>query len=130
MTANTKPVFAITPIVGVALIGAANAARDGSGAIVDLVTAGANGARADKVIVRALAATTPGVVRLFYKPTGGAWSIFDEIEVTAITPAAETPAFGGVRDLLGGLAIPAGSKLGAATHNAEPFAITVFGGDF
>lgn len=130
MTANTKPVFAITPIVGVALIAAANAARDGSGAIVDLVTAGANGARVDKVIVRALGGTTPGTVRLFYKPPGGAWSIFDEIEVTEVTPSAETAAFGGVRDLLGGLSIPAGSQFGASTHNAEPFAVTAFGGDF
>lgn len=130
MSANTKPVFALTPIVGVAQLAAANASLDGTGTIVDLVTAGANGARVDKIIVRARGATTLGMVRLFFKPQGGAWSLFDEIEVSAVSPSPGKAAFGGVRDLIGGLIIPAGSKLGASTHNAEPFAVTAFGGDF
>lgn len=130
MSANTKPVFALTPIVGVALLSVGNAARDGTGAIVDLITAGANGARVDKIIVRALEATMPGTIRLFYKAHGGTWSLLDEIEVDKVTPTSATPAFGGVRDMIGGLILPAGAKLGAATHNFEDYAVTAFGGDF
>lgn len=132
MAANTKPIFAGTPKVGVASLAVANPSRDGTGAIVDLFTAGAEGARVDKITVRALAATTAGTVRLFYKPAGGgaAWSLLDEIAIAAVNPTASTPAFGAVIDLIGGLVIPNGAKLGASTHNAEPFAVTAFGGDF
>lgn len=132
MAANTKPIFAGTPKVGVASLAVANPSRDGTGAIVDLFTAGAEGARVDKIVIRALAATTAGTVRLFYKPAGvgAVWSLFDEIEVSAVLPSPGKAAFGGVRDLIGGLVMPNGAKLGASTQNAEPFAVTAFGGDF
>jgi hypothetical protein len=130
MAPNTKPLFTGTPKVGVAQLAAANPARDGTGAIVDLFTAGANGGRVDKIVMRAKAATTAGAVRLFYKPDGGAWSLIDEAPVTANAALASSPAFGAILDPIGGLVLPAGAKVGASTHNAEPFAVTAFGGDF
>ena len=132
MAPNTKPLFTGTPNVGVAQLAAANPARDGTGAIVDLFTAGANGSRADKIVVRALATTTAGMVRIFYKPAGvgAVWSPLDEVEVTAVVTSPAKSAFGAVIDLIGGLVLPAGAKLGASTHNAEAFAVTAFGGDF
>lgn len=132
MAANTKPIFAGTPKVGVASLAVANPSRDGTGAIVDLFTAGAEGARVDKIVIRALAATTAGAVRHFYKPAGGGatWSLLDETTVAARAPSAGTPAFGAVIDLIGGLVLPAGAKLGMSTHNAEAFVVTAFGGDF
>lgn len=130
MTANTKPVFALTPNVGVAQLAAANPAIDGTGAIVDLFTAQANGSRVDKLVVKAKGATTEGVIRFFYKPSAGTWSPLDDMAVTAATPSDGVPAFGGLIELAGGLVLPDGAKLGASTHNAEAFAVTAFGGDF
>lgn len=47
MAANTSPIFPLTPNCAPAVIAAANTARDGSGALVTLLTAGVNGARVD-----------------------------------------------------------------------------------
>lgn len=45
--ANTSPIFALTPNSGKADISAANTARDGSGTLVTLITAGSSGTRVD-----------------------------------------------------------------------------------
>jgi hypothetical protein len=45
--ANTSPIFALTPNNGKADISAANTARDGSGSLVTLITAGSSGTRVD-----------------------------------------------------------------------------------
>lgn len=125
-----KPQFAATPNVGVAALSAANTNRDGSGALVDLFTAGAAGSRVDKVVVKATQTTAAGMIRLFLKPGAAAAQLLTEVPVNPIVPSASLPAFETVLDLLGGITIPSGSKLQAATHNAETFVVTAFGGDF
>lgn len=47
MAANTSPIFPLTPNCPAVVIAAANTARDGSGTLVTLLTAGVNGARVD-----------------------------------------------------------------------------------
>src|SRR6478609_2760997 len=57
--------YASAPKHGVALINAANTNRDGTGTLGVVFTAGPNGARIDKILTQALAATTAGMVRYY-----------------------------------------------------------------
>lgn len=123
------PQFTGTPNVGIAALSVANTNRDGTGTIATIITAGASGSRIDKVVVKATATTTAGMVRLFLHDGANA-KLLTEITVTAVTVSASTPGFETVVDFLGGLVVPTGYSLRAATHNAESFNVTAFGGNF
>lgn len=125
-----KPQFTSTPNVGQGALSVANTNRDGTGALVDVFTAGAAGSRVDKIVVKATGSTTAGMVRIFVKLGAGTARLLTEVPVSAITPAANLPGFETVVDLLGGIPLPSGAKLQAATHNAEAFVLTACGGDF
>jgi len=112
---------------GKASISAANTNRDGTGTIVDLLTAGERGSRIDKIKVIAIVATTAGVVRLFIH-NGTAYFLWKEILVTAITPSATVASY--VSELVADLVLQRGWKFAAATHNAESFVVHAEGGDF
>ena len=127
MASNAQ--FTATPKVGIAALSVANTNRDGSGTLGIVFTAGANGSRVDKAVVRATGTTTPGTVRL-YIYNGTTAALFTEVIVTAVTVSASTPAFEGVIDFLGGLVLPSGYSLRASTNNAETFNVVAFGGDF
>jgi thiamine pyrophosphokinase len=57
MPANTSPIFTLTPKAALANIAAANTARDGSGTLVTLFTAGSNGSRIDFITFTSSQAT-------------------------------------------------------------------------
>lgn len=57
--------YASTPKFGATTINSANTNRDGTGTIGVVFTAGPNGARIDKLLTQALAATTAGMVRYY-----------------------------------------------------------------
>lgn len=65
MPANTTPIFPLTPKTSWGKLTAANTAKDGTGTVVELFTAGANGARIDQIKVRALGTNVATVLRLF-----------------------------------------------------------------
>ena len=52
MPANTTPIFILSGNIATATIAAANTAADGSGTLVTLLTAGADGSRVDSVRFR------------------------------------------------------------------------------
>lgn len=128
------PQYATTPKVGMAVISTANTARDGTGTIGTVFSAGASGSRIDKVIVKATGTTTAGVVRLFIHDGSNA-RLFDEIVIAAITPSATVTAF---QNTLASnqitfelpIVMPTGYSLRASTEKAETFNIIAFGGDF
>ncbi len=62
-----SPVFVGTPKVWQQAIATANTARDGTGTLADVVTAGASGSRIDKIRVVASGTTTAGVIRIFLR---------------------------------------------------------------
>ena len=76
MAANTVPIFTKQGNFTPARIAAANTAADGSGTLVTLVTAGADGTRVDGVRFRnsqaSAAASTAMVHRVFLTDTAGA----------------------------------------------------------
>lgn len=65
MPANTTPIFPLTQKVSWGTLTAANTAKDGTGTVVTVFTAGANGSRLDQVKVRALGTNVATVLRFF-----------------------------------------------------------------
>lgn len=121
--------FASTPRREVADISAANTNRDGTGTIVSALTAGASGGRVDRIEIKAVSTTTAGMVRAFIKDGAGAWKLWREYSIDAITPSATTQSFTTRDDDIGEI-LKAGMQLGFSTNNAEAFSVHVGGGDF
>lgn len=115
--------------VGQGQISVANTARDGTGAIVDIVTAGTQGTLIELVRVVAQGTTTAGVVRLWIYD-GATYRLYKEILVTAITPSTTVESFSAEFVPTKPLVVPSGKKLGASTHNAETFGVFAHGGNF
>jgi hypothetical protein len=123
-----SPVFIGTPKVWQQALSVANTARDGSGTLADVMTAGSNGSRIDKIRVVASGTTTAGVIRLFLYDGTNTY-LFKEIIVAAITPSTSIAAWVGEMTFIDGLVLPATWHLKAATNNAELFKIFAQGGD-
>jgi len=113
----------------VSLTATANTARDGTGTITTIQTAGTSGTRIDDIYIVATGTTTAGVIRLFIH-NGTAAFLWQEILVTATTPST-TQASWSYTLLNQGLTIPTGYSLRASTNNAEAFNVMVTrSGDF
>jgi hypothetical protein len=128
----TAPAFAATPRCAIAQATAANTARDGSGTIATVFTAGASGSKIERVRINATGTTTAGVVRLFIHD-GTNSRLVREVLVTAITPSTSIEAFSADVDFSGPdqvLVLPTGFSLRASTHNAETFNVVAVGGDY
>lgn len=109
--------YAATPSIGAAVLSAANPNRNGTGTVVNILTAGIYGARIDKITIKAVGNTTDGMVRIFLFD-GTTYFLYDEASIGAITVDALTPGF---RRTLATLALdlPANWSLRASTGNAE-----------
>ena len=119
MPANTTPIFTLTPNCPVVEIAAANIARDGSGTLVTLFTAGVNGSRIESITftsAQATAALNSAMVgRVFLTDTAGANPrLINEIVITAVT--ASNTVVGANNTILfsNGLIIPSGCILKVA----------------
>jgi hypothetical protein len=93
MAANTTPIFILSANVAIATIAAANTGSDGSGTLITLVTAGADGTRVDSVRFRnsqlALAASSNMVHRIFLtNDSGGSPTLIGEVATAAATRSA------------------------------------------
>lgn len=127
---GTAANLAATPRNAVAAISAANTNRDGTGTVVTVFTAGANGSRISKIEVKAQVTTTNGMVRLFIH-NGTAFFLWKEIPVTAATVSATVLAFSASLDFSNDpLILPTGYSLRVSTHNAEAMNVHARGGDF
>lgn len=128
------PQYAAAPKCGMAQIATANAARDGTGTLGTVFTAGASGSRIDAILLKATAATTAGMVRLFVSD-GTNHRLITELPVQAQTPSGTAPGWeaqlttGNLSQVLP-LVMPNGYSLRASTHNAESFNVIALGGDF
>jgi hypothetical protein len=90
MPANTTPIFTLTPKAATANIAAANTARDGSGTLVTLFTAGTNGSRVDFITFTSSQATAAAsaarVMRVFLTDeSGNNPRLISEAALTAVT---------------------------------------------
>lgn len=149
---NTNPVHPATPKSWVVAIPAtANANRDGTGTITDIVAPGTTGTGISLVgslKVVGTGTTTAGMIRVFGHD-GTSYFLLHELSVAAATPSATVKAaIAGSADgvltadgylvlnlPLNGNAGTSGfkniTKIGISTHNAEAFAAHVKGeGDY
>lgn len=128
----TAPAFAATPRLAIGQVSAANTARDGSGTIATIFTAGASGSRIERVRVVGTGTTTAGAVRLFIHDGTNA-RLLDEVMVTAITPSVSVEVYSADVDFSSPslvLVLPTGYSLRASTHIAETFNVFVVAGDY
>lgn len=126
---SLNPQYIATPKAAAAVLSAANTARDGTGTIVTVLTAGAAGSRIDDLTITAQGTTTAGMIRFFLHDGTNA-RLLKELSVSAGVPSGTVPAF---TTSLSNLAwcIPSGWSLRASTNNAESFNVLVTrAGDF
>lgn len=65
MPANTVPIFPLTPKTTWGSVATANTAKDGTGTVVTVFTAGTNGSKIDQIKVRPLGTNVATVLRIF-----------------------------------------------------------------
>jgi hypothetical protein len=136
MVANTAPIFTDIPNIGFApAITAANTAKDGTGTVDLVFTAGADGAFLQKLKIRPKGTNVATVLRVFLNngatPTTATNNmLYDEIGLPATTNI-ETTAIVGL-ELAMNLALPAGWRvyvtLGTAV--AGGYSVTAVGGNY
>jgi hypothetical protein len=124
----SSPAYTATPRTERATISAANTNRDGTGTIVNLFTAGANGSRVERITVCATGTTTVGMIR-FYLFDGTNTDLWKEVGVTAVTPSSTVAAFTFQLTFLGYI-LSNGKSIRVSTNNAESFRVIAEGGDF
>jgi hypothetical protein len=107
------PSFASTPRLAVASVSTANTARDGTGTIVTVLSAGSSGTLIAQVTLQATGNLGDGTLTLFLHDGTTAW-LFDEIDHE--DPAAASNTFAGYRAtrIYTNLVIPAGWSVRAA----------------
>jgi hypothetical protein len=131
MTANTAPIFPLTPKIGIGTISVANTNRDGTGTLVDILTGATDGTRVSRITIKASGTTTAGVVMLFIY-NGSITRLWREIAVTAATPSTTVTAFEYTLTLSGedAIILPSTYVLRAAPQKAETFNVIAEGGDY
>ena len=108
----------------------ANTARDGTGTLVTILTAGTTGSRVDAIAFNAPGTVTAGMLRLFIN-IGANTRLLDEIPVTATTPSGTVPTWAVDYIPPTPIVLEAGALLRFAPNNAETFnAIPTYAGDF
>ena len=110
---STRPAFAATPALGFGAVSTANTNRDGTGTIVDVLTAGASGAKVEQLVLKATGDPADSVVTIFLD-TGGGYKLYDEFDLGNPAAASTTDVGYRVTKAYDDLVLPAGAKLGAA----------------
>lgn len=135
MAANTAPIFPLTPNVAWGTVAAANTAKDGTGTVVTVFTAGANGGRLDKIKIRAAGTNIATALRVFINngatnAIAGNNTLFMEATIAATT-LSEVAALAD-NEIYLGLVLPAGYKanITIGTTIAAGLAVTGVGGNY
>ena len=117
MAANTTPIFTLTPVIGQARLITSSSFRDGS-EVTQLLSAGADGTRIDTITftsaptASAYTVNTAMVGRVFISDTAGSnYRLFQEVDISAVTPSVSAIGATQTISFVGGLNIPSGSKI-------------------
>lgn len=137
MPANTSPIFPLTPNVAWGVIDTANTAKDGTGTVVTIFTAGANGARVDRLRYKAKGTNVATVLRVFANNgstngTAGNNSLIREETIAATTLSEVAALANGEIAFTDGLVLPAGYKLNTTigTSISAGLHVSAYGGDY
>lgn len=139
MPANINPIFTGVPKAATGTIALANTARDGSGTLLTLFTAGANGSRLDFITFTSSqvtpAASAARVQRIFLTDTAGANpKLIGEVVLSAVTASATAIGATATFTFTNGLIINVGQivKVSQSIYGSAADATDVVarGGDF
>ena len=136
MAVTALPIFAQTPVFTVGqTITTANTAKDGTGTVVLLYTAGANGSRVDAIKVRSTGTAVATVIRIFINngataATATNNSLYTEATIASTTlteVAAQTD-----NSITMNISLPATYRVYATigTSVAAPLQVSAVGGDY
>lgn len=137
MAANTAPIFTLTPesTWGATAITTANTAKNGTGTVLNVFTAGTNGSYVQRIRFRPAGTNVQTVARVFINngsdnTTAENNILFDEITIAATTNSETTAQSSFEIPLNFGL--PAGYKLNITigTTIAAGLYVSVIGGDY
>lgn len=135
MASNITPIFPLTPKLSWATITAANTAKDGTGTVNTVVTAGANGAFVEDIRAKPLGTNVASVLRIFLNngstnATPGNNALWYEISL----PISTLTEVASMNDIVIPInrEIPSGYKLNAVIGTAVAAGWTVTGasGDY
>lgn len=136
MAVTALPIFAQTPVFTVGqTITTANTAKDGTGTVVLLYTAGANGSRVDAVKVRSTGTAVATVIRIFVNNGATNATATNNSLYTEATIAATTLSEVGAQtdnSLTMNISLPATYRVYATigTSVAAPLQVSAVGGDY
>jgi hypothetical protein len=122
------PVFTQTPKCSGVQISTANTARDGSGTLGTVLTAGADGAKVERIRVMGVGTNTADIVRLFIDGM-----LFKEVPCAATTASATGSGFETDIDCTAPgstLVLTAASVLKAGTHGGQTYNVWAIYGDY
>lgn len=128
----TDPTFAATVKCWAGSVSTANTARDGTGTIATIATAGASGSKIEEIVVKATGDPADSIVTLFLHD-GTNYYLFDEFDLN--DPAAASTTVKSNRDSQSydNFVLPTGWSLRAAITVAPTSGVVnviAFGGDF
>lgn len=141
IAANTLPIFPVTPKVEWGGVAIANTNMDGTGTVVTVYTAGANGSRIDQIKVRASGTNVATVMRFFVNngsdnSVAANNSLVFEASIAVTTASNEAAMTDNYITMTGGLCpipyLPAGYKINITigTSISGNLQCTVWGGDY
>lgn len=133
MPANTSPIFALTPVVGVATLTSPTAVTSraniaGTTNLTLLNTASANGTKISQIYIRAKETTVAGSVFIWIY-NGTTSFLYDEFVVGAVTASNTAEAFTTAK-FYEFLVLPTGFSLYVSSTIDQDFNIYAFGGDY
>lgn len=126
MAAN--PSFISAPRIGVASLSTANTAIDGTGTITDLITGVAAGTRILEIDAQCSATSAAALINLFLW-NGTAWTLFDQISITAATSSNTVKANRNFTAYTNLVLPDATWKVGCTTTISQATRVYALGGD-
>ncbi|MCK9370524.1 hypothetical protein M0R04_11490 [Candidatus Dojkabacteria bacterium] len=136
MAANTSPIYSLVGNITVGkTVATANTAKDGTGTVLTIFTAGANGSRVEKVRFKALGTNVATVARIFINNGSDPTTATNNILYADITLAATTNsevAALATNDVLLDLVLPPFYKLTVTigTTVSAGYAVVAIAGDY
>ena len=137
MAINTSPIFSKKGDIqwSATALTAANTAKDGTGTVATVFTAGADGAYVQRLIARPLGTNVATVLRVFVNNGASNATVANNslvaemtLPATTLSEVASLPPF----ELALNFALPAGYKINCTigTAVAAGFALTILGGSY
>lgn len=132
MTANTSPIFTLSPVIGCVQVSTANTAVDGTGTMGTVVTGGTNGTRISRLVIQSSGSSNAAGMIRFFIENSGSTVLYKEVSTIATTRSATVQAYRVEVEMLAerALVLPSGYVLKVSTEKPEIWNIFAEGGEY